>query len=803
MSEKPQTYRPSAFKLPNKKHKTGQHRSKREISRDTKGKKDVKALTIRRNHSLSRNERRNQMQQAREQKRDALLTKHRQQGGTYRPPLLTTILSFNVDLGPVNVIRQFLTADSEGSATDSKRGNISYLSLPRFKSRYGLVCPDPENVDNVLDCLKVSDVLVIIWPINHELSSKEQTLLTTAMAHGLPTTVHVTAGLPISGKQRDHLRKGLRGRMQEWNFGDEKVHDLDNASDALQLLRQIAEMKKRPTILQQRRPHLMVERMEMDNLQSGTCTLKLTGYVRGTPLNVNKLVHVQGWGDFQVARIDEEEDPHSLKGPARGMREFKAIVADPHKQTGLDSEIIPDPMDAEQPDVDDDSVTTQKLAQPKIRKRVPKGTSDYQAAWIIDDDDEANTDEKDAEEDNESDEEEDDDMLTDPEDDNEQEDDEDEYKTARSVIMEGSQAETEGMMEDDEMDMEEVEKYRQEREDAQWPDEVDTPHNVPARERFQKYRGMKSFRTSPWDPKENLPVDYARIFKFANFKRTKKLVLNGIEEEYSDEHSSDVVLPGAYVTLHLRNVPAHLAEDFGPHTPMVVYGLLPHEHRMSVLNVVLKRHPGSKVPIKNKQNLIFHVGYRRFEANPLFSQHTNGDKFKMERFMPAEGAFVATVFAPIMFPPCPVLVFRRDAKGRQHLVASGAVLDINPDRIVLKRIVLSGHPFKINKCTATVRFMFFNKEDVDWFKPVEVYTGRGRRGHIKESLGTHGLMKCVFDQPLTVQDAVLMNLYKRAFPQWTYNARVERTQSTNNEGMLSSAISEIALDKANDTEMHE
>lgn len=69
--------------------------------------------------------------------------------------------------------------------------------------------------------------------------------------------------------------------------------------------------------------------------------------------------------------------------------------------------------------------------------------------------------------------------------------------------------------------------------------------------------------------------------------------------------------------------------------------------------------------------------------------------------------------------------------------------------------------------------------------------------------GTHGLMKCVFDQPLTVQDAVLMNLYKRAFPQWTYNARVERTQSTNNEGMLSSAISEIALDKANDTEMHE
>ena len=45
-----------------------------------------------------------------------------------------------------------------------------------------------------------------------------------------------------------------------------------------------------------------------------------------------------------------------------------------------------------------------------------------------------------------------------------------------------------------EIDMSEVEKYRLERENAQWPDEIETPHNVPARERFQKYRGLKSFR---------------------------------------------------------------------------------------------------------------------------------------------------------------------------------------------------------------------------------------------------------------------------------------------------------------------
>ena len=33
-------------------------------------------------------------------------------------------------------------------------------------------------------------------------------------------------------------------------------------------------------------------------------------------------------------------------------------------------------------------------------------------------------------------------------------------------------------------------------------------------------------------------------------------------------------------------------------------------------------------------------------------------------------------------------------------------------------------------------------------------------------------MKCVFDGQLKSQDTVLMNLYKRVFPKWTYNPHV-------------------------------
>ena len=33
-------------------------------------------------------------------------------------------------------------------------------------------------------------------------------------------------------------------------------------------------------------------------------------------------------------------------------------------------------------------------------------------------------------------------------------------------------------------------------------------------------------------------------------------------------------------------------------------------------------------------------------------------------------------------------------------------------------------------------------------------------------------MKCVFDGQLKAQDAVLMNLYKRVYPKWTYSESV-------------------------------
>ena len=71
-------------------------------------------------------------------------------------------------------------------------------------------------------------------------------------------------------------------------------------------------------------------------------------------------------------------------------------------------------------------------------------------------------------------------------------------------------------------------------------------------------------------------------------------------------------------------------EAIDPKAPLVLYQLLPHEQKMSIVNMVIRKHPTCTVPIVGKQKLIFYVGFRKFEAEPIFSQHTNGDKFKVK-----------------------------------------------------------------------------------------------------------------------------------------------------------------------------
>jgi len=853
-------HRAGLLKQSNKSHATLGHKSKRSVDNVNRGRVGLKDLPGRRNKSLeSRQERRHKSKQVRDVKKSAVLDAKRNLGNFRSPPLLTAVVPlFDASADCVDKVIKSMTECDEAAATVtcSQSGTV-HLAFPRFKKRFAFIAPDRNNLMAVLDAAKVCDSVLFLVSTsgagclaeNGGMDFIGDRLLSAVLVQGLPIApTFVQAPTPAededamdmgssssSVKKRNEAKKSMLKSLERKCGSVEKLFSLDKSDnqDGLLLLRHLSAQKRRQNSLRAHRPHLVAESVDFVG-EGSTGTVKVQGYVRcANPhykLSVNRLIHVPGWGEFQLAQIDGLTDPHPLvsdkkklekkqqKNSANGDVEMDKengaagtdeqdvqvlAVPDEERLESLVTENEPDGMDAEQTwPTEEELLEAEKEQREKSKRvvKVPKGTSEYQAAWIVDhaenDDDESGDD------DDEEDDEEDDDMEeegtknldavsqegSDEEDDGEEEEEE-EYDTI--TVTEGGNDDAANYDEKHMNLMEEQEalkKMQAAKMDAMFPDEVDTPIDMPAKVRFQKYRGLKSFRSSPWDPKENLPFDYARIFQFENFLRTRKRVFGDLKAEAEDNEEEGAaasaaggVEVGTYVCLHLKEVPRHLYNDWRQTTtgvPLVLFSMLPHEQKMCVLNFAIKRHPDAMDDvIKSKERLIFHVGYRRFAAQPVFSQHTNGEKHKYLRYWQPEEVIVMTTFAPIMFPPANVLVYREMSSGRHQLVGTGSLLSADPDRLIVKRTVLSGHPFKVHTKMATVRFMFFNRADIDWFKPVELRTKRGRRGHIKEPLGTHGHMKVMFDGPLSQQDTVLMNLYKRVFPKWTYDPFVTEHKS--------------------------
>jgi pre-rRNA-processing protein TSR1 len=266
-------------------------------------------------------------------------------------------------------------------------------------------------------------------------------------------------------------------------------------------------------------------------------------------------------------------------------------------------------------------------------------------------------------------------------------------------------------------------------------------------------------------------VEYSRVFEFEAFASTAR----AYRQQYWDDCSEieDGGLTSMYCAVYLRGVPPSVMESQTAGVPFVLSNLFPCEQKVSVMHGTVSRvretaGEDSSV-IKSKQEVALACGFRRFIVKPTFSEiprrSSTCKKYKFMRFLQPEATACASFYAPVVLPPCRLMMFGR-GDSAQEFLGSGSISGADPKQLIIKRAVLTGYPFRTHKAKGAIRFMFFNPTDVRWFKPVELVTKKGLRGHISESLGTHGYMKCRFSGHIKQDDTVCMNLYKRAYPKW-------------------------------------
>jgi pre-rRNA-processing protein TSR1 len=660
------------------------------------------------------------------------------------------------------------------------------VSVDRFKQKLQYI-PAKRDLSTCMDAARVADYIIFILSAETEVDPLGELIIRSIENQGMSTLFTVVQNLDKvePAKARPDVVKSLASFMTHFHPGQDRIYSLDSRQESSNLMRSLCNTTPKGVHWRDQRPWMLVDEVQWQS--NDTESTVVTGVIRGKGLKADRLVHVGEWGTFQIEKITAA--PLSSKkrkddGMAVDDAEDENVLEIPGEDQDDLAELAPE--ESAMDDVDVGDATTEPKA-PTIQKgvllddhhyfsedepekyeaprRLPKGTSAYQANWILDDvsDSESEYDEEmpDAQEGP---------VSARPEDGIE--------GLAGREPTEAAMSEyprSEGFAElNEDEDAQQLAAYRTKKrneseEDKEFPDEIELHPHVLARERLAKYRGLKSLRTSPWNREEDRPYqpeEWSRLLQVSDYQSSRNKALR--------EVLIGGVAPGTRVHIHLKGVSADLQKSYDPSIPVTLFGLLRHENKKTVVNFDINHKDDYEDSIKAKEELIIQCGPRRYVINPLFSAtgSSENDVHKYYRFLHPGDAAIATFIGHVAWGSIPTLFFKRVVPQQGEggptlplqLVATGTSRGPSTSRVIAKRAILTGHPYHIHKKIVTVRYMFFNRADVEWFKALPLWTKRGRSGYIKEPLGTHGYFKANFDGGINPQDSIGVSLYKRVWP---------------------------------------
>ncbi|ADM11137.1 uncharacterized protein Eint_021400 [Encephalitozoon intestinalis ATCC 50506] len=311
----------------------------------------------------------------------------------------------------------------------------------------------------------------------------------------------------------------------------------------------------------------------------------------------------------------------------------------------------------------------------------------------------------------------------------------------KTSLAEGEELESDCNSESLESGCDEYEEKENDESEEFTTDESSTEDRPSLIDKYSEYRGIRNLSTCSFKS-YNFPSHYKSLVFFDDFRRAEKLITE-----------QDSIIPNdQMVKIKLRY------EGLIEEQIYVVFGCYEYEKRKTIHNF----HFEGIEPLK-EESMVVDLGHRIIDIRPMITRNLNHRVFKKQEELESG---VVSFIGPMAFGLSRVLLYKKSALGelsKETLVAVG-MNGFTGDRIIFEEVVLQGIPFRNKKRYSLVKRMFNSKEEVMYFRNIQLYMRSGKiTGFIKKPIGTKGMFKGYFTHPIKSGDKVMMSLYKRAF----------------------------------------
>lgn len=213
--------------------------------------------------------------------------------------------------------------------------------------------------------------------------------------------------------------------------------------------------------------------------------------------------------------------------------------------------------------------------------------------------------------------------------------------------------------------------------------------------------------------------------------------------------------PGTYARIELTEVPVEFVRHFDARYPVIVGGLGVQEDTLGYVQVRVKKHRWHKRILKTADPLIVSLGWRRFQSSPMYSMMDVSGRNRMLKYTPEHMHCHATFYGPLTPPGTGFVAFQTLSSRAPgfRIAATGVVLELNHSFQLVKKLKLTGNPFKVFKHTAFIKDMFNSSLEVAKFEGAALRTVSGIRGSVKKALSGTGIPSGAFRA--TFEDKVL------------------------------------------------